>query len=67
MTVQKMVSFRIMETTEFLNDLSLSVRGKFLEDWMYDLAESSIESSLRLSTKIAFEDKEFFQEMPFQL
>ena len=61
MTVQSIVAFRVMETTKFLNDLSLTVKGRFLEDWMYDLAESSIESSLRLSTKISFDDQDFFQ------
>ena len=67
MTVQKLVARKVQETTEFLNEMSLSRRGVFLLEWMYNDAQKSIENSLRLSTRIAFEDIHFFKNMSVQL
>ena len=62
--MQKQIAERSEETKEYLNELSLSVKGRFLEEWMYELASKSIETSLRLSTRHAYHENEYYRNMP---
>ena len=47
--------------------MALSVRGKFLDEWIYQLASNSIATSLRLSTRYAFNESPYYKNMPPQL
>ena len=66
-SVTRQISERQESTKDFLNDLALSVKGKFLDEWIYNITLSSIATSFRLSTRYAFNENPFYKNLSPQL